>query len=506
MKILKIILSRIVIILLAMVLEVFIILSIFHWAAEYATVIELVLRIIGFFVVLGIIRNSRSISSDLIWILFIELLPVPGTIMYVLLGGRTMLSRTFKDLRETAEESENYYPKNDVIRDEMKTFEPQYAGQFHYISDSCGFPFYRDQGCEYYPLGELGYPHMLEELEKAQKYIFIEYFIIGEGVMWENILSILEKKAGEGVDVRVIYDDMGSFFTLPGSYTEKMEKRGIKCLSFNRVHPVLNTLMNRRDHRKIMVIDGKTAFSGGINLSDEYINVKKRFGQWKDNIICIKGDAVWSMTVMFLSHWNALRKEDEDYSVFRGKSDLPVSPGYVAPYCDTPLDNARVSQDICQGILNQAAKYCYIFTPYLIIDNELMNVIVYAAKRGVDIRIVTPGIPDKWLVWNITKSYYRPLIEAGVRIFEYEPGFLHSKVFVCDDKIATVGTVNLDYRSMYLQFENGLYLYGCKAVADVKEDFLKSLEKCREIKEEDCRWGIVREAVISCLRIFAPLL
>ena len=317
MKILKIILSRIVIILLAIAMEIMIILSIFKWAGRYATVIEVILRIIGTFVIIGIIRRSKSIASDLTWILFIELLPVPGTLMYVLMGGRALLSRTFRDLKASAEDSVRYYPKSDIICDEVKTFEPGYAGLFRYISKTLGFSFYREQGCDYYPLGELGYPRMLEELEKAEKFIFLEYFIIGEGVMWESILEILERKAKEGLDVRVIYDDMGSFFTLPGTYTEKMEARGIKCLSFNRVHPVLNTLMNRRDHRKIMVIDGKVAFSGGINIADEYINVKKRFGQWKDNIIRISGDAVWSMTVMFLTHWNALRKEDGDFFRFR---------------------------------------------------------------------------------------------------------------------------------------------------------------------------------------------
>ena len=506
MKILKIILSRIVIILLAIAMEIMIILSIFKWAGRYATVIEVILRIIGTFVIIGIIRRSKSIASDLTWILFIELLPVPGTLMYVLMGGRALLSRTFRDLKASAEDSARYYPKSDIICDEVKTFEPGYAGLFRYISKTLGFSFYREQGCDYYPLGELGYPRMLEELEKAEKFIFLEYFIIGEGVMWESILEILERKAKEGLDVRVIYDDMGSFFTLPGTYTEKMEARGIKCLSFNRVHPVLNTLMNRRDHRKIMVIDGKVAFSGGINIADEYINVKKRFGQWKDNIIRISGDAVWSMTVMFLTHWNALRKEDDDFFRFRAYTDEPAGKGYLAPFSDTPLDDDRASQDIYQGIMNQAQKYCWISTPYLIIDNELMNTITFTAKRGVDVRIITPGIPDKRLVWRITRSYYAPLIEAGVRVFEYEPGFLHSKAVVSDDKAATVGTVNLDYRSMYFQFENGIYLYRCRAVSDVKKDFEDSLEKCREVSLEDCRLSVAEDFAISVLRLFAPLL
>ena len=499
--------GRVLVILLAIVFEILIMMVIFHLAGDAVAYIEIVLRIIGVIVVLAIIRHSKSISSNLIWILLIDLLPVPGTISYIVLNARAIAGRTYDELTKETEKAKKYYQQNEMVYDEMSLYHPRYAGQFHYISKTEGFPFYRNVGCEYYSLGELGYPHMLEELKKAEKFIFLEYFIIGEGVMWNSILNILEEKAKSGVDVRVIYDDLGTIFKLPETYAEKLEERGIKCICFNRVHPILNTIMNRRDHRKIMVIDGKVAFSGGINLADEYINVEEKFGQWKDNIIRIGGEAVWSMTVMFLTHWNALRKDDDDYLKFRGVSKSgELSDGYVAPYCDSPLDYERVSQDICQGILNQSLKYCYIFTPYLIVDNELENTLIYAAKRGIDVKIITPGIPDKRIVWYITRSYYKPLLEGGVKIYEYTPGFVHSKVVVSDDKIATVGTVNLDYRSMYFQFENGLYLCDGKTVLDVKKDFEDSLGKCKEVKLEDCDWGIIKDFLLSCLRVFAPLL
>ena len=506
MRFLRILFGRVLLILLSVLAEVAIVLAVFRWAGPYAGYIEIVLRVVGAAVVLGIIRRTKSVSSDLIWILLISLLPIPGTVLYLFMRGRYFLDRTYRILREETDAARKYYVQNDVVLDEMKWFHPEHSGQFNYISKAQGFPFYRNEGLKYYPMGELGYPRMLEALEKAERFIFLEFFIIGEGVMWESILSILEKKAAEGVDVRVIYDDLGSFFTLPGTYDRELEKKGIKCISFNRVHPVLNSIMNRRDHRKIMVIDGETAFTGGINIADEYINKRKRFGNWKDNVAELKGEAVWSMTVMFLTHWNAFRHEDEDFRVFRGKGGASgVSDGYVSAYCDSPLDDERVSQDICQGILNQAVKYCYIFTPYLIVDTELQNTIEFAAQRGVDVRIITPGIPDKRLVWRVTRSYYGPLIKNGVRIFEYTPGFVHSKVTLCDDRIASVGTVNYDYRSMYYQFENSLYLYGCSAIKDIRADFEETLESCREVTAEECERSIFIEFILSCLRLFAPL-
>lgn len=506
MKILKALFSRVTFMILAAILQLLIIISVFHWFGSVAAWIDGVLQFLGVLIVLGIVNNSRHLSSDLLYMLLVILFPVPGTALYLFLGADLVVSRTFRQIQASTKDAGKYYHQDPNVISAMASDVPDIRGQFHYISKEAGFPFYRNTGYSYYGLGETGYPVMLEELKKAEKFIFIEYFIIEEGEMWNGILEILKEKAAAGVDVRVMYDDMGSFMTLSVTYADKLEKMGIKCIRFNKINPILGIIMNHRDHRKIMVIDGKTAFSGGVNLADEYINVKVIHGRWKDNIIRVTGEAVWSFTVMFLTHWNALRHEDDDFEKYRAEP-LPGEPdGYIAPYGETPLDNEITAQNIYMGILNQAHDYCYIYTPYLIIDTELINALILAAKHGVDVRIMTPGVPDKKIVWWITQSYYRQLIEGGVAIYEYTPGFVHSKVFVTDDKVAAVGTINLDYRSLYLHFENGTYLCGSKKVAEVRDDYLKTIEQCHRVSLEECRKGPVKEFFIAVLRLFAPLM
>lgn len=304
-----------------------------------------------------------------------------------------------------------------------------------------------------------------------------------------------------------MYDDMGSFTTLPMSYAKKLQKEGIRCIPFNRISPVLGAIMNHRDHRKILVVDGKVAFSGGINLADEYINQKVRFGHWKDNVIRIGGEAVWSYTVMFLTHWKALSKQEEDFEKFRAASSHDLKgawpDGFIIPYADTPLDNAHVGQDVYMNILNGAKKYCYIMTPYLILDNEFVNALVLASCRGVDVRIVTPGIPDKKTVFGVTRSFYETLIQGGVKIYEYTPGFVHAKVFVSDDRTATVGTINLDYRSLYLHFENGTCLIGSTKVLDIRKDVEETIEKSHEVCLKEARFNFFVNTKNSVIRIFA---
>lgn len=506
MAYLKKIFNRTTFLILMAVLEVLVIWGQFRWFSSVAGWIEVILRILSVVIVLFIIKYSRHLSSDMMWILLIILLPVVGTAVYLLLGAGLFISPTFRKLwRETAD-AKKYYHQDEKILNDVCEADPERRGQFHYISESAGFPFYENTGFDYYPLGDEGYPVMLEELKKAQKFIFIEYFIIEEGKMWDGILEILEEKAKQNVEVRVMYDDLGSLLTLSGRYAKKMEEKGIKCISFNRLNPVLGSIMNHRDHRKIMVIDGKTAFSGGVNLADEYINVKRLHGHWKDNIIRVKGEAVWSYTVMFLTHWNALRKEDEDYKAFRVPAEEGEKDGWIAPYGDTPLDLEITGQNVYMGILNHAADYCWIMTPYLIIDTELINALILAAKNGADVRIITPGVPDKRIVYSITRSYYRQLIRGGVKIYEYTPGFVHAKIFVSDDEVAAVGTVNLDYRSLYLHFENGTFIYGSSKVLDVRDDFLKTCELSHLVTKEECRRGLLSEMFTAVLRIFAPMM
>ena len=328
--------------------------------------------------------------------------------------------------------------------------------------------------------------------------------------MWQGILDILEEKARMGLDVRLIYDDVGCVNTLPADFRVRLERCGIRCQVFNPFVPVLSVVLNNRDHRKITVIDGHTAFTGGINLADEYINRRERFGYWKDTGVILQGDAAWSFTVMFLRMWSVLSGEKPEYEKYRPNVWLQEAfedDGFVQPYCDTPLDNETVGENVYLNIINRAKKYVYIFTPYLISDNEVITALCLAAKSGIDVRIVTPGIPDKKMVFLLTQSYYGTLLQAGVRIFEYKPGFLHAKSFVCDDEIATVGTINLDYRSLYLHFECGVWLYRSEAVLQIKEDALSIFGQCREIRWEDWENRSLRTRFFqSVLRLFAPLL
>ena len=505
-KYLKNSLGRMLIILMAAAIELFVLLSVFNWFADKAAWIMLFLSVSSVIITLGIIKNSRHLSYDVMWIVLILLFPIPGTIIYIFLGADLIISPTFAKVYQGTQNAFQYYPRDNGVLEEIKKKYPENKGQFEYISSATGFSFYKNRDFRYYPLGELGFPKMLEELKKAEKFIFLEYFIIDKGYMWNSILEILEEKARQGVDVRVMYDDLGSFFLLPVNYARTLEEKGIKCMPFNKINPILNIIINHRDHRKIMVIDGKVAFSGGINLADEYINRIHPYGKWKDNVFMVKGEAVWSYTVMFLTHWNALRPSDEDFYKYQVKSRIRKQDGYIAPYGETPLDTEMSSQNIYLNIINQAKDYCYIFTPYLIIDTEMINALILCAKRGVDVCLVTPGIPDKKMVYSITRSFYRQLIEGGVRVVEYTPGFVHSKVFVADDIVATVGTINLDYRSLYLHFENGTYLYDCEVIKQIKDDLLESIKEGHEVTYSESIRPLIHEFLMSVLRLFAPLM
>ena len=504
---LKIWLGRIIPLVIIALGEVGLYCILFKWLTSSFVFIEVVLHILSVLIVLNIVRTSRHLSSDLMWILLIMLCPVFGTFVYVMMFLSLLFGKTFRNIIQEQKKASSYYIQDESIIDEIRNENPDYVSQLAFLYEE-GFPFYRNTDFEYYAPCEKGFDVMLNELKKAKKYIFMEYFIIEEGMMFNSILSILEEKVKQGVEVRVMYDDMGSLGTLPASYAKQLKKKGIKAVSFNRISPIINTIMNHRDHRKILVIDGKVAFSGGANLADEYINKKVKYGHWMDNIICIKGKAVWSYLVMFLTNWNALRHEDEDYTVFKNIDDADELSydGYIAPYAETPLDEELTGQSVYEDLLNSANEYVYIMTPYLIIDSEMINTLIHTAKKGVDVRIIMPGIADKQIVHDMGRTYYAQLIQGGVKIYEYEPGFVHSKVFVCDDTYATVGTINLDYRSLYLHFENGTLLYKSKKVLDVKQNFMDTLSKCKEIQVKDTHVNIVKGLFLSIIRIFSPLL
>ncbi len=474
---------------------------------EYYQQFNQVCFVLSLFIVIYIVGNRSNPSYKIAWIIPIMLFPIFGWLLYVMFGGNRLSKRTRRKMQSM----------NEVMIEELQSSckadsFAELAGEdakvmASYIERNAFCPVYSNTETEYFPLGENQFESILCELEKAEHYIFLEFFIIEPGKMWNSILGILEEKAAAGVEVRVLYDDMGSMFTLPRGYAKTLKKNGIKCCVFNPFLPVLSVRMNNRDHRKIMVIDGKVAYTGGTNLADEYINEKERFGHWKDTAILLRGEAVWSLTVMFLNMWNFAAGTREDFEVFRPELESNAGKGYVQPYGDSPLDDEPVGETVYLNLINKAKQYVYLTTPYLIIDHTTVNALASAAKAGVDVRIITPHIPDKKVIFEVTRAHYLPLLEAGVKIYEYTPGFIHAKIFAVDDRFGTVGTVNMDYRSMFLHFENGVMLYDTPSVLDIKKDFLATQAISQLVSLEDCKAIPLGKRVLrALLRVFAPLM
>ena len=461
--------------------------------------------ILSVLLVLGIIKESKSLSKDLPWIIIIMVFPIIGALLYIVIGGNLKKSKILKSINKSEAAGMKYLVQEKSVKVEI---ENQNNGKLKYLMNYLGFPVTKNNDIKYYPFGELAYKDMLEELKQAKKFIFLEYFIIKKGKMWDEILNILEQKASEGIEIRLIYDDMGCIAFLSSDYPKKIEEKGIKCIAFNKLNPFLGVILNNRDHRKMMIIDGKTVFSGGMNLADEYINIEHPYGVWKDNGIRIKGDAVWNFTVMFLNMWNSYRNQDEDYEKYKYgfENENLKTNGYVVPYGESPLDNEITGENVYLNLINQAEKYVYIFTPYLIIDTDMINSIILASKRGVDVRMVVPGIPDKKIVYSLTTSYFETLIKNGVKIYKYTPGFVHSKVFVSDDKYATVGTINLDYRSLYLHFECGVFMQDVKEISDVKKDLLDAIAESHLVTKNEATPRFLKGLWQAVLRLFAPLM
>ncbi len=485
---------------------------------KYYSILATVLTVVSLVVSLCILTRREKGAYKLTWIFVILAVPVFGVLLYLYV--RLQSSNKFLNRRQ-AELSEHTRPlygldgMTDSAYNDAVAADPRDLTQLSYLKNFAGFPVYPATEAVYLSPGEEKFDCLIRELKKAKRYIFLEYFIIHEGLMWDTILDILREKVREGVEVRVMYDDIGCFLTLPKNYHKTLRGYGIKCTVFNPFRPVLSTIQNNRDHRKIVSIDGVVAFTGGVNLSDEYINAVQRFGHWKDAAVVLRGPAAWSMTLMFLEMWSLSGKNmadaPENFSAYMPEyfpepAQHEGGWGFVQPYCDSPMDSENVGEHVYLQILNHASDYVYISTPYLIVDDSMISALTLAAKSGVDVRIITPHTPDKRLVHTTTRSYYRDLIAAGVKIYEYSKGFIHSKTFVSDDRIATVGTTNLDFRSLYTHFECGACLYGSPAVAEIKQDYLNTLEQCQQITPEQCRDNIFIRLFHSFLRLCAPLM
>ena len=505
-KLLKKVFSRTVVTALLIVIQVAWLAALLLQLGNSLPAIQTVLRILSLVAILFVIKSDMNPSYKIGWILLIAVLPILGGLMYVIFGNKRPTKYMREMLRAQLEKSAEYLGTQESITGEL---DGGAAGLFKYLEGSAGYPTAKNTTVRYYRVGEEMYADLLPELEKAEKFIFLEYFIIRPGEMWDGVLEILKRKAAAGVDVRIIYDDMGCIDILPANYNATLEGLGIRTMAFNRFVPAVSLVMNNRDHRKITVIDGKVGFTGGINISDEYINVKERFGHWKDTGLMLKGPGVFNLTLMFLEMWNAFNKDGDGYAEFIPDSFEEcgsADDGYVLSFSDSPLDNESVGESVYTDMLYQAKDYIYITTPYLAIDSELQTALCMAAKRGVDVRMITPGIPDKKLVYRLTRSYYPTLLRAGVKIYEYTPGFIHAKSFVCDDKLCVVGTINMDYRSLYLHFECGTLMYNNPEIKQVKKDDLDTMEKCRKVELSDMKTNFLGELFDSFLRSVAPLL
>ena len=504
----KLLFQRVVAVSLSILLQIAFILAGMNWLRDYWQWMRFAMSLISWIAVLLIMTGRSNPSYKMAWIILILAFPVAGITIYLFFGGNKASSRENRKMSRVDMLVLQNLRQDKTVLQKLEASDLQAWNHARYLLSSSRYPVYDNSDAIYFPSGESCYARMLEELEKAEHYIFLEFFIINNGKMWESILEVLHRKAMQGLDVRVMYDDFGCITRLPMRYCKTLREMGIQAHVFNPFIPVLSGRLNNRDHRKLMIIDGKVGFTGGINLADEYINEIERFGKWKDCGILVSGEAVWSMVLMFLGIWDYVAKLEEDAEAFR--PDYPAhekTGGYLQPFADSPLDNEDVGATIFQSLIQSASRKVWIMTPYLILDDKMISALCVAAKTGVDVRIITPGIPDKWYVHAVTRANYEVLTESGVRIFEFKPGFIHSKVCLTDDRYAVVGTVNMDFRSLYLHFEDAVYLYDSPAVGQVAKDFEKTFPVCREMTYARCRHVHLYQRVIrTLLRVFSPLL
>lgn len=478
-------------------------LSMYH---AYANVF---MTIISILVVLWLVNKWENPAYKLAWVIPILLFPAFGGLLYIVYGNKRPTKKIRFRLSELHEIAKGQLPQDEEVLEKLKEKEKGIYHQAYYITNSAGYPIWNETDTAYFTSGEDYYESLLKDLRNAKHYIFLEFFILEPGIMWNQILEILRMKVEEGVKVRIIYDGWGCAVKVPPKYYRYLESLGMECVSFNPFRPIFSLAISTRDHRKIVAIDGEIAYTGGMNLADEYVNLIHPYGKWKDAGIRLEGRGAWSFSAMFLEMWNLIRKTEHDFSAFLPKDTdkcFGTENGLVQPYGDSPLDNEIVGENIYLNIINTAIDYVYIMTPYLIVDNEMITALTLAAKRGVDVRIIVPGIPDKKMVYLVTQSYFGKLIQEGIKIYKYTPGFIHSKCLVSDDKVATVGTINFDFRSLYLHFEDGVFLCYTDSVLSVKEDAQKTFEESKMVTEEDLKNRFGKRMIQSLLRLFAPLI
>ena len=448
---------------------------------QWASFIYAFVRIIALIIVFAIINKRDNPSYKLTWIVFILIAPLVGGVLFFLWGNGKVKPLLTRRMREQKKLNKRYLWQDPAVVTDLHFKDVDHARQSQFLFRESGYPVYTDTTVEFLAPGEEFLPRMIEELETAEKYIFIEYFILARGKMWNAIYDVLRRKAAQGVEIRIIFDDFGSISRQSRHFVKRLRKEGIKVMAFNKIRASVDLFLNNRDHRKICVIDGYISMTGGLNIADEYINETHPHGYWMDSAVIMKGPAATSFAVAFCEMWSSMSRERLDPKNYIVDT-FPKSEGYVQPYVENPLDTHHYpGEGIYRQILGSAKDYVYIITPYLILDNTMITALTSAAKAGIDVRIITPRIGDKWYVHPVTQFNYQELLEAGVRIFEYRPGFIHSKIFVSDDAVATCGTINMDYRSFYFHFECGVWMCSVPAVDDIKEHFEEMQAESDEI-------------------------
>ena len=498
---------RYIIAVLITVLEIAAIIGLMIVICLYVPYFYILCYVTSFACILKIVASDDNPDYKVPWVLFVLVVPIAGFMLYFMFYSRKLQKKFIRRLDEL--KCYDYQKDNVAVENALATENAMAASQARMLCEISGSQLFTDTKQTYFPLGEDMFAQMIPDLESAQKFIFMEYFIIEEGKFWNSVLDVLKRKAASGVTVRLLYDDIGCMSTLPGDYAKTLRSYGIEVSPFSRLRGNADSEFNNRSHRKILVIDGKIGYTGGVNIADEYINEVVRFGHWKDTAIRLEGEAVWELTSLFLSDYGInVKALPEDKHVLYPKSSERGEKGYLIPFGDgpKPLYGRRVGKSVIQNMLSGATRYMYMTTPYLIIDNDLCTSIESAALRGVDVRIIVPHFPDKKLVFEMTKSFYYRLMKAGVKIYEYLPGFIHAKSYIADDEYAMIGTINLDYRSLVHHFENGVWMYRCDCIGDLKADIDATLAKSVEITPDMLRTGLLMRLIRAVVRIFAPML
>ena len=474
--------SRFGLILILLLLQAFALFSLLRWFGELLPHYLGGTLLVTAAMMVYLLNQDMDNSVRITWLVVTALAPVLGVPLFWYtkadIGHRVLRKR----LMELEGQTRAQLPQDERAVRRLEAEDPGAASLTRYLRGrGGGFPVYQNTAVTYFPGGEAKFEELLRQLETAKKYIFLEYFIIEEGLMWGRVLEVLARKAAQGVDVRVMYDGTCEFSTLPRDYPKRLEALGIRCKVFSPVTPFVSTHYNYRDHRKILVIDGRVGFTGGVNLADEYINHVKKYGRWKDAAVMLEGEGVRSMTALFLQMWGILQQPEFEQFL---TDPIPAerAAGFVVPYGDCPLDGERVGEMVYIDMINRARKYVHIITPYLILDGELETALRFAAERGVDVHLILPGVPDKQFAYSLAKTHYKALLSSGVKISEWTPGFTHAKVVVADGREAVVGTINLDYRSLYHHFENAVWMYGTDCIRSTESDFQSTLAQCRTVE------------------------